>query len=683
MTYPGDVKFHEQAAPVSQEFNVEQGDLLPPQAEFLDDNPYPAPILKGIRTERLEAFKQWIEGWLTELDESIQRKRDQWADEERAYRAASEGPMTEPFVGACGDVIPAIAMAVDPVHARLDTGIFKADPVIKLKALRKDLLDTIPGMERFIQFYQKHKLNLRSIVSPRLMESCKHGTMVLCTEYDHTKYDIMTYDERWNPVKREVTTFKGPRVYAVALSDFLFPPHYQHLQDCPVVFERVRTTLDTLRIMEASSKIENVDALVGQGHDQRTTTEIETERSTGHEEHRIDPNKVVVYKGWCDYDLNGDELPERIALLYHWDTRTLLMLRYNWYFHQRKPYTVIPYIAVTDSLYGFGLGEMIKPLQDMLTQFHRHAMNNAYLVNCRMFISSKDSGVEQKPRLFSGRVFKVNDPTKDFIPFSMADVYPSTLTERQNLFGLIEKRTGISDYLTGRESPIVGSRATATSTVALIQEGTKRVEEVLENIRVGIAEVIENCVYIWIQYGLGEIGDDETAQQVRKFFSSVNQSNVNGSIAIDLAATDAMNNRQIQQQIALAIINVMMQYYTKLVEAGQLAMQAAQQMPDLAELIKATMHASRELFKDLLTKYDIPNPEDYLPALEDFLAQPTAGQGVTGLPSGGPGGPGGAPVVAGPAAAPPGVVGNGGTPPSRLPGFNFGLPVPGGGANVT
>src|SRR5262249_52525878 len=184
---------------------------------------------------------------------------------------------------------------------------------------------------------------------------------------------------------------------------------------------------------------------------------------------------IVVYEIWCDYDIDGDDIPEHLVCTYHYASRTILQLRYNWYFNQEKPYTVIPYALSNESLYGIGICEMVKPFQDALTRWHRMASDNAYIANIRMFIAKKDSGIEETPRLYASRVFFVDDPSKDFIPFSLGDIYPSTLAERQNLFGLMEKRTGVSDYLTGRESPIIGSRATATSTLALIQEGTKRV----------------------------------------------------------------------------------------------------------------------------------------------------------------------------------------------------------------
>lgn len=642
-------------------------------------DPYPDAILP-IDDERKKKLCIWIDEWLQSVRNSHNAKLDEWRLQEREYRARSDGPLSVPFVGACGDVVPVSAMAVDPIHARLDTGIFKADPVFVFKPLKKKTNKYIDALEQWIEYYQKHKLKLREIANPRLLEMTKHGTMIFKTVYDHERYTVKTYDKAWKVIDKEVTRFKGPRIFGIGLGDFLFPPEYQHLQDCPFVAERQRWFYTDLRVQQESGKITNVDKIKDQKSVTRDVLEQERQESANHvETMSIHKDLIEVYEIWCDYDINGDGLPERLVITYHEPTQTFLQLRYNWYFHQRKPYTVIPYSVTNDSLYGIGIGEMTSFFQQAQTKWHRMATDNTYLANIRMFIAKKESGIEEVPKLYSGRTFFVDDPKSDFIPFQAAEVYPSTLSERQNLFGLAEKRTGVSDYLTGRESPIVGSRATATSTVALIQEGTKRVEEVLENVRTGFAEMMENCIYIWIQYGLDGLddlvfSDDEISTNLKEFFDQVDEDNVHGALAVDLSATDAANNKAVQQQVQLAIIQVMMQYLDKLVQAGQLAVQAAQDMPVLTKLIGEVMESARHLFRDLLQKYDIRNPDDYLPDLQKYLDAASQGQGqpgVAGGPAAGPQGQPGVPGVSGAVFPPPGASSAGagvpGNPAAGLP----------------
>lgn len=609
-----------------------------------DTDVYPKAVM-AITSEQRQRLVVWLDEWIDEMVSALQAKTDQWAEEEKAYRAKSEGIQQEPFVGASGDHVPLIAMAVDPIVARLDTGVFKNSPVFRFKALRKSTQEYVDALERFVDFYQKHQLDLRTVFVPRLIECAKHGTMVFKVMYDKTQYDSYKYDANWKRTKVTVTDFNGPRIVGVPLSNFLVPAGIQHLQHSPIVGERLVMTWEQLKMAEKSGKLANVDEVKGQEIlNPYTTLELEHQDSSGHKDSMLTNKRIELYELWFDFDLEGKGITQRMVATYHKPTRTFLQLRNNWYFHQRKPYVVIPYTVTNDSVYGLGIAEMVKPLQDTLTQWQRHALNNAYLANIRMYAMPKDAKIEQRPKLFSGRVFYVDDPQKNFVPFNAAaDTYPSTLTERQNLIGLAEKRTGVSDYLTGRESPIVGSRATATSTLALIQEGTRRVEEVMENIRGGMSQLMHMCMSLWIQFGPGDINDivfsgDDVAEKITQFFDSVvDIDNINGMMAVELSATDASNNRAVQQQTQMALIQSVMMYLQKTIEAGSTAAQAMQTSPQLAQLIGSVMDSARSMYVELLNKHEIRNPEAYLPDLQQFLA--TLEQGGTPNPSQGTGGP--------------------------------------------
>lgn len=646
--------------------------------------PFPEPIVAGIGEEMQKKIIRYLDEQLGKLKTAHTDKANEWKIYEIAYRALPEAPKTRPFEGACNDVVPATAMAVDPIVARLDTGIFKQDPVFRLKALKKSVLPYVEPLAAWVDYVQRHQWKLRKVCSPRMNEFTKLGTMVLKTVYDRVEHEIKTYDAEWKPVKKKEVLYSGARVIGIPLDDLWLPPGYENIDDCHIVAERMRTTFGRLKRQERAGKMTNVSKIKAHTR-QKDDADLKETRmeAANHVESGVpDYDDLEVFEVWFEFDVDEDDLPERMVAYFHRDSQTLLSLRYNWYFHQRSPYTIIPYTRANDSLYGVGLGEMTLPFQISLTRWHQMSQDNAYLANIRMYIAKANSPhIEQTPRLYAGRVFFVDDPSSDFKPFQAGEIYPSTLTERQNLFGLLEKRTGVSDYLTGRESPIVGSRATATSTVALIQEGTKRVEQVLENVREGLSDVLEKAFSIWIQYGLEGLddivfGDDETGRKVKEFFDMHSQRNVNGAIAVDLSASDASASRSVMQQVQLQIINVMMQYLEKLLQAGQGALAAQQQMPVYTEMVGEVMTAARKMFKDLLTKYDIKNADELLPDLEKFLdgtrnSQPVgaAGPTVSGGATGSPAGPGGATGVEGmgPGTPVPGGAPRAGGP--ILPGF--------------
>lgn len=624
-------------------------DSMGPIAPGEDPLPEYSKAVLNISTEKKEWLAQWLEKWINDLLAMQANKLVEFKQIEVAYRAA-KGEATEyPFVGACRDTIPVVAMAVEPVQARIETGIFKQDPVFRAKPIRKSAKKYSKALETWFNFYFRQILDFQRTAAPRIHECAKLGTMVFKVSHVVEKCKYRTYDEQNNIREYEHVKFRGPRPEGVELGDFLFPPSYQHLQDCPIVAERQRTTLQNLRALETQGYLADVDKLKGAERSQRNDLEIQRETEANHE--TLDPSAedVLVYECWFKVQLPGDQYVQSYVATFCPDTRTFLQLRLNPYFHQQYPYVLIPYSIASQSLYGIGIGEMSIAFQESVTSLHRNAVDNSYIANTRMWARKAGSrNSEDRLRVYAGKVHHLDDPKNDLIPLQMGDSYQSTLQERQNLFGMVEKRTGVSDYMTGRESPALGSRATATSTLALIQEGTRRVEQVMENIRRGLNEIARFCMMLWAQYGLGDVddymfSDEQTGALLDEFFKNiVRPENIETLLLMDVGVTDATTNRQIQQQMQMQLIQTMTGYLSQLVQAGQLAVQAKTQAPELAELISEVVSAGQKMYTDLLSKYDLPAAEDYLPNVEaifESLATPVdqgAGGGVAGAAQGAP-----------------------------------------------
>lgn len=641
-----------------------------------DEVPVVPKALLPISEEKRKALVTWLDQWIRDLTAGQQDKLTEWAEFELAYRALPDPQDDKPYRGACKDTIPVIAMAVEPVHARLETGIFKSDPFVVAKPIRKTAKKYSQALEHWFQFYFTKVVPLQKIASPGLLEQCKLGTMVMKVPYEQEHCRAKFYDNAGKVVERNFLKFRGPRPKMVSVKDFLFPAHYQHLQDCPCVFERQRTTIQALRALEYDKWLTNVDEVERfTGAVQSNEVEDARAQSANHDTNQSTmqgADEIVVYECWFRYDLDlpadtpqgKSKYPLALVATFHPDSQTLLQLRYNPYYHQRFPYVVTPYTIANGTLYGVGIGEMALTFQRSITALHRNAVDNTYLANCRGFIRKRNSVNAESPiEVYAGFTIWCDD-INEVKPFNLADVYSSTIQERQNLFGMVEKRTGVSDYMTGRESPALGSRATATSTLALIQEGTRRVEQVIGNERAGFAEVFELCMWCWAQFGLGELDDylfegEETGALLNEFFKSViKPENVGTMFTIDISPSDATTSRQVQQQMQLGLIQMMTSYMQQLLQVGQLAVQAQSQgLPQVRDMVEAIVRSAQVMYRDLLDKFDLPNADQYLPDILQFIsALPSGSAGTTGIPGQLPG--------VNPMAAPPG-----GAPPPVGPGM--------------
>ena len=108
---------------------------------------YPKAIL-NLSKERAQELRVWLSDQLTQLTDEYETKREEWARYEHAYKAHPEAPKQRPFIGASTDNIPLIASMVDPVHARLETGVLRQNPPFRLSA--SEVHDAVPEAPREI-----------------------------------------------------------------------------------------------------------------------------------------------------------------------------------------------------------------------------------------------------------------------------------------------------------------------------------------------------------------------------------------------------------------------------------------------------------------------------------------------------------------------------------------------------
>jgi len=654
-------------------------DLQPPMPR--PEEPYPEPVIK-LSPARKDRLKRWL---MDQVQALLSKHADQeklYAAIETAYRAQPIVDDGFPFKGRATETIPVIAAAIDPIHARLNTGINKQDPVLRVRPITPKMMAYSDALEEWVNYRRRHILDLPRHTGPAYLELCKLGTTIFKTVFDHVETTTTGYEQPgWKVVRKTAVRYHGARVLPLSPADVFWGVGYLRQEDLPIIVERQRFTPDQL-VVAADGDYPKLDpeavkVLVDRATiNQRTTVETARDAAAMDSPH-IHEEVITLYEVWFEYDLQWDpsdpeskrSAPEKLVATIDLDTGELAQLRYNWYFHQQHPYTIIPYTLTNGSLRGLGIGEMSIPVQEGITRWYRMSSDNAYLANIRMWAAPKGAIREQRLQAFAGRVIPLNDPVKDLREIRMADTYPSTMTERGYLDQINQRRTGSNDYMGGNESPVVGSRATATSTLALIQEGSRRVEEVMENVRRGETDIALKCLALDIQYGPGDVfqrvfGEEETGRLLEQFFAETTVDELQQGIAIELAATDSGGSRAARQQTFMAIAQQVEAYTNRVVEMGQAAFQAAEAgQLETATLFADALIAHRRALREVFKANDIPDADQFLPDITDDLAavaeraaagaaaaQSAGVAGGGGQPPAGMGGPPGAPGAVAPPA---------------------------------
>lgn len=576
--------------------------------------------------------------WLTQEIQLAQRERQDLTDNlvkwERMYEAVpAQQTKTFPWPGASNLEIPTIATAVETVHSRILNTIFGPKDVWSAVAKSPEWTDVVEDVARWLNWVGKEVLHLKPIVSKWVLSTIKFGTGVLKETWVHTQKKVTKKGIAGGIESSIIDTHYGPQLSTIPLADFYISNDALFsgdIQNCEWVGERQIYSYKQLKALETNEIIHDVDKIKDMKRTSATDMEEEVAGNSGY-----DINEFKDYELWevyCSYDIDGDGIPEELCVLFHLETMTPLKVILNPLYHQERPYNVIRYMPRDNSFYGIGLCQMLEPIQLEVSSMHNRRLDNATLSNTAAFTrvrGSRTGPLEWYP----GVVFDVNNP-QDITPLVVGQQHTTLLIEEQHTNAIGEKRSGVSDYSVGRESSAIGSRATATSTLALIKEGNNRYKTIQDEVRDGLLNVGHQTIMFYQQNPDAkiyyEMFSKKNAPMIRKFLT-LPQELSRAGVLIDVPAISEAYNKDVQRQTYMTLMQVMQQFYTGVMQAFQLATSPDPNIPKpMKDLAVQGATAASKIWGRVLEAFDIVDAETFTPDVETLLGIQALGEGLNG-----------------------------------------------------
>jgi hypothetical protein len=466
-------------------------------------------------------------------------------------------------------------------------------------------------------------------------------------------------------VSEQVVLHDGPKPEFIPLEDFFWSTDAnttQDLQSCEWVAQRFYTTWKQLKEAELSGDYIDVERIRTAKRTQFKDSETDMQAITG--EQPEDPGDYELYEVWASYPIDENGTLAEIVVTIHLETRTIIRAVYNFYRHQERPFHMIKFFPRETSLLGIGLVEMLSDIQEEVTAIHRNRLDNATLANAKVYKRTTGANV-QFDEIYPGAIIDVETET-DLTNMDMGVEHSSLLVEEQHTIVIGEKRSGVSDYSAGRESSAIGSRATATSTMALIREGNKRFQFLIREVRKALTDIGHQIVSLYQQfapdrevfYELFSQKDQQMFQQIMQLPPEYSRAN----IVIDVKALDDDNNKEIQQQAYMMMLKVLQETYMQIGNA-MMIIGNPQAPPAVQGLAQQGAQAASKMIERLLEAFEFKDAEYFSPNIDELLGMTAAmemggavgqfqagAQGGTAAP-GGPQAPGG---VQAPGAGPTG-----------------------------
>jgi len=522
------------------------------------------------------------------------------------------------------------ATFTDAVTARLLNTMFAYKPTFSLEPTRNsDWSEVARKMERLIEFKVRTEMNLYKEMRKVAFECTRLGTGALLTPWVTKTEKITTRGLFWSRTV-ENTLVDGIVAQALPMRDFVYPAGYSELRDLPWWSRKMRWTKMMLEVERKKGNYEFEDKLFAaeQPVDEK---QREAQEQAGEEPDEV--NRILGDEVYLWYDLKGNGDYRRYIATVHIDSKTVLRFEDDTY--PRWALSLFRYGPRDYGINGLGVMEMARPYDEALYALYNTLVDNFKIATMQCFKARKGIGIHSKTKIYPGKIFQLDNPVEDLMPMPMGQPFNLNAQFMTLIQQLGERRTGISDYSLGRESGMAGGRATATGTLALIQEGQRRFDLTIRDSREQMDDFGDfNLRMIHKRMNRRQaymiLGED--GRWIEEF---LNMPAMPPYLALGVKSSmsHVAQNKEVEKNDALATFQLLEKYYQGVVNLIGLLPQMP--MPQMQEVVIKILKASGEKVKRVLETHGEMTPEEYTNVTEGLTGGPQ-GAPPQGAPEGGP-----------------------------------------------
>ena len=588
--------------------------------------------LLKISDEKRKKIESWASDEMSQALIDRSGMEDKWKLWQSNFEAKPETEQKNfPFEKCSNLVIPIQSITCNSYVARQYNTIVRVEPPWTVTSLSDKWTDHAKPTQDLLSYTWKFKLRMLELMIPWMYDTANMGTGFFKLPWVSEVIGDKRYSDDGSIINVDILE-EGPRFIPISIEDLLFQVNsIQDLQLTQWIAHRFR--LHWFEIERRSEKIKETGEPI-----YINTKELESffaQQATNLTEKAEEVEKLTrsllvreheLYEMWADYDYDDDKETEKVCFTFHNKSgqpnkvdATLIRAILNPYDHRLRPIFHAQGFPRAHRIYGIGFGQKLERLQQGLTTQANQAIDNASIANAKVIKYKRGSGIKPPFKIWAGKMIPVSDMS-DMESMSLGDIYPSTNMIIQFLKDISLTDTGASDYLMGRESTSVGSGATATSTLALIQEGTKIFDFLLSITRIPLnkAAYVTHSMYTQFKpvgtlyYVLGEDGKyvEETWKAPKE--------QVKDQMLFELTASSAYVNQAIERQSWMDLFNLIMGYYMKLFQASE-ALLDPQAPPQLKAFVVKLIESGQLIMERIIRDWNVKDVKRVLADVSDLI----------------------------------------------------------------
>ena len=574
----------------------------------------------------------------------------------RAYKAIPKVAVKNfPWPNASNIVAPLIGMAVDAIVARLMRALLGTKDFceVEIKSKKWEHLEvpnpedsTTPmklSMEKEVRDWVSNFVKAsgaRDRLRTLFADCAKLGDGFLKPIWAEEERMYHGYNESGQVVEMPVPEYAGVRWTVPAPDDIIPPRGFDEWQQLPFTVHVLRYTWAELQEfigLEGYRNIGEIETAVKAKSIKKTDEQIRSDPRHVQATETASLGDVGPAQIFTFYELNGKWPLETVnpetnapgltyqdaILTYSLDHNLFIRSIMNPFFGKARHLVRVPFLVVEHELYGMGVAEQIEQFQEAASTAHNQVTDAGTAANAAIVVMGDETDLGNEREVYPGMKIVTPNPDKDVRVMHLGADSNTLGAMEEKAIRYAEARSGVSPYHLGMESTVVGSRATATGTTALIGEGNLRFWMSIDDIR----HAVEECLYLTI--GLEQQMRPEGHQWAEGRFIQFPQGDVRTSIGLQLTLTSEKINRDMEIQNLQLLMQVLNEYYMRIMQASAL-MQSPGVPPVHKLVIAQVMDASLQIVKRFVERFDIEDIDEVVPGLMDTINR--AMRIVNGIP---------------------------------------------------
>lgn len=562
--------------------------------------------------ERDARLAQWLQ---TEIEAGFAARHaavETWGECLRQYKGLPKTPIRNtPIENAPNLEVTLGAIANDAIYAQAIDLIFAAQPILTCRATSTDSTETdrAAALQRWVNWGVANEWQLRPAVEAAVLDDTQLGTGFLYCPWVQTikKTDVQRITE------------KGARILAWPIEDVIVQGGATtDLQRVPWFALRSWLTEGdlALRKQNAAWEIDRFSPTAGlsrtrQRREQLGRTVTNTKLRKLYE----------VLEVYCLFDYDEDGIEEDLYVVYNRGSAAVGKVTFTPY--DSRPAAAMRYQLQGGLFYGLGVLEMMQPYQADVTEMRNEYALNVMLSNAKFWKVREGTVDPDNTTIWLNKMQPLPDPTNDMIPCDMGNTYPSIPEAMAFTIGMAYRRVGVKGDGAPGAAQSMGTRTPGITAMSVLQEANRRFTPAFDQMRTAVGEAVKQCLYRYqerLLAGDRDVEDHITdvlgPQDAATVIAILRDPEFDQQIHVELTASSASVNKEADRQSALMVLNLVGQYYDKVLMWSQVAsnQQIAPAVRDAA--MKIATASSRIVQRALETFDFIRDPQAFIVNVE-------------------------------------------------------------------